>query len=132
MNTRTTLSTTAMVFIAGAITMGWTRQGAQRVELAPGVNVERVATTFSIASIGETSVFVPQDEGGTGQRQMVDTYVLYEHAPTGTAKIENYRVWGAMDDCVPFLQALMRREQARVDAELFGRPGYTPQFAFQQ
>lgn len=97
---------------------------------ATQANIERVANEFRIVSLGEKSVYVPNDQGGTGQRQMAEVWALQVKGANGVYA-DLIWAWGLTDDVVPFLQAKQRQYETNIDAMMFGQPGYVPVFQFQ-
>jgi hypothetical protein len=117
------------VVILSAGVSAWVRQSPARNQVAAGVNVERIATDFRIVNLGEKSVLLPSDEGGTGQRFMAETWALQVRSANGVWA-DLIWVWGATDDVVPYLQTKQREEEARVDLLMFNQSGYLPHVPF--
>jgi hypothetical protein len=112
--------------VAGA--NAWVRPSPERAMIADGVNIERVAATYSVQSIGQISVFIPLDEGGTGNRMIVEGFALFIYpgsciSPCST-RMELYRAWG--ENAQLWLDTKRKALELAASVELFGMPGYTP------
>lgn len=124
------LVTVLFVFLAASLS-AWVRSSPIPNRLANNtVNVEKVVHEYRIVNLGEKSVYVPTDVGGTGQRAMIEVWALQVKNFSGTWT-DLIWAWGMTDDVVPYLQALQRQKQAEVDALMFNQPGYTPHYQFQ-
>jgi len=119
-------ATIVIVLLAVSVGETWVRSTPLRTWKADDVNIEKVATDYRVESLGLTSVYVPLDEGGSGQRFMADTWALYVHSPRGTngQRAELYRAWG--EDAELWLQRKRAALVAAQCSDLFGFPGYGP------
>jgi hypothetical protein len=122
--------TLAFIAVVAVSVGAWTRPSQAPNRIANNtVNIEFLATDYRIVSVGQKSVFVPSDEGGTGQRFMADNYELQEKTVEGTWR-GIARAWGMVDDVVPALQAIQRVRETQNDLLMFNQQGFTPRFQF--
>ena len=134
MRSRPTAAIVIAFVLAAFIGVGlsaWSRNVPKGHKVAgTEANIEKVATQYRIVNIGDKSVYVPSEDGGTGNRVMVEVTALQVRGVNGVWA-DLVWAWGMTDDVVPYLQALQREHETRNDVLLFGRPDYQPHFQFQ-